>query len=210
VELAEDNPTGRRLSALNLAAQRIEFGRGADPVIAPIVHPFALARVNIDLRVQGDLAEAHDEGEEDGRLVALQGAPAPHDEALDASVELGLVLGFKVQELLDDSGCARELLEHGAHLGHGAVQAGRGHERGKNRELLLLVAHELKEGLNIFFRVHHGRGRDAPRRVPAHGVDGSPDLARADPDTLGLVQDDPVPVKAKDLLAHQLLVIGDE
>ena len=210
VELAEDNPTGRPTGRLNLAAQGVEFGRCADPVIAPIVHPLALARVNIYLGMQGDLAEAHDEGEEDGRLVALQGAPASHDEALDASVELGLVLRFKVEELLDDSGRTRELLEHGAHLGHGAVEAGRGHKRGKAHKLLLLEAHQFKEGLDIFFRVHHGRGRYAPRGAPAHGVDGSPDLARADPDTLGLVQDNPVPVKAKHLLGHQLLVIGDE
>ena len=210
VELAEDDPARRGRGRLHLAAQGVEFGRGADPVVARIVDPLALARVDIDLRMQGDLAEAHYQREEHGRLVALEGAPAPHHNALNASVELGLVLRVKVQKLLDDRGRAGELLEHRAHLGHGAVEAGRGHERRKDRELLLLVAHELKERLDVFFRVHHWRGRDAPRGAPAHGVDGSPDLAGADPYTLGLVQDDTVPVKAKHLLAHQLLIVGDE
>ena len=65
VELAEDDPARRRRGRLHLAAQGIEFSRGADPVIARIVHPLALARVDIYLGMQGDLAKAHEQGEED-------------------------------------------------------------------------------------------------------------------------------------------------
>lgn len=216
MELAEDNPAAGLGTGLDLGAEDRELGGRAVPVIAVVAGPLALARVDVDLRMERELAEAHQEHEEGLDVVVLESLPPAGQSALDATVEVLLVLGLEVQALLLDLGRGGELREDGAHLFHATVQTGLIHrlveERGVG-EPGLVVTDELEEGADVSEIIDHGRGSHAPGRLTRHPLHRAEDEATAILCPVGLVQNHTVPRAAEEEarpLARQLLVVGDE
>ncbi len=128
MELAEDDPLGRLLSRGQLALESDELRARRIPVGAVVEPRLALAGVDVDLRVQRELAQAHQHLEHRTRVVRLESTPAAHDETLCAAVELRLLLGQKVKLLLLDVRSVGKLGHDSAHLLHRAVETGLAHD----------------------------------------------------------------------------------
>jgi len=125
MKVTEDKPAVRvRGLPLNQLLQLDEFGARLIPVWAAVTAPLPLARPDVNLRVDGNLTETHDETEHFGltALLVLKHAKAPLDNALDATVELSLFRGLKVEHMVHRLGLVRQTTYRVAKVSHLAAE----------------------------------------------------------------------------------------
>jgi len=207
-ELAEDDPANTGLLAHELLDGG-ELGTGSIPGIPCIAEGFSLPRPDVDLRVDGELAELHEELEAHGGLVTVEGPPPLHQLALDALVELTLLLGLKVEGHDGVVGSGGQVREDRPELLHGAME-----ERLADQGLEVEIGRKADEGEEvgqILGRVHHGSGSDWPRRLPLDGRDPLVHLSIPVTQVLvGLIEAEAVEGLLEEiLLARDRVIVGD-
>lgn len=218
VKLAEDDPPCTGRGSLDLVAESHELGAVPLPVAAAVGRIVLFDGVDIHLRVQGDLAKAHEEKEAHlcAAGVVLESAPAADDGALNALVELLLFLRDEVELLVLDDWRIGQLFQDGAHLLHRAVKdcllrdLQRLHDRA---HLVLGVTHEQEERVDVAERINDRSCRNSPAvravRCRLEHLRGERRVAVAD--TVSLIKDYAVKgATDKELLAvKELVVVGD-
>ena len=208
VEVAEDEPAvGLRGLALDELLQPDKLGARLVPVRAAVCPPLPLARPDVHLRMDGNLAKAHDEAEDFGlaALFVLEHAEAPLDDALDAPVELCLLCGLKVEDVIDLFRLVRQTAHDITQVGHLATEntlLNKGVELLRLRCRDVVNAEELEERDRVLERVDDGRGREEPVALRLDALLGeSVALALRVCHAVRLIEDDPRP----DPLVHQTL-----
>ena len=214
VELAEDDPLGRLLGLRELTLERDELRARRIPVGTVVEPRLALAGIDVDLRVQRELAKAHQHLEHRARVVGLESAPAAHDETLRAAIELRLLLRQEVQLLLLDARGVGELGHHSAHLLHRAVETGLADDLRQakvGRQGTTLIADERQQHADITKVVDDRRGCDSPERAVLESGDALVQLPRLVLDAVSLVENNATPATlAQVRVADELLVVRDE
>jgi len=92
LELAEDDPAGRLFSLMQELLDCSKFGTGARPAVTWIAKRLALSGADIDLGMDGQLAELHEELEFHRGGILVKTPPALHQLSLHALIELTLLL----------------------------------------------------------------------------------------------------------------------
>jgi len=92
LELAEDDPAGGLLSLMQELLHCGKLGTGARPAVPWIAKGLALSGADVDLRMDGELAELHEELEFDRGCVLVEAPPSLHQLPLHALIELTLLL----------------------------------------------------------------------------------------------------------------------
>ena len=211
VEVAEDDPLLRNRIMLDKTADALKLRAGVNPVGATVegaqLVPPAL---NINLRVEADLAETHDETETaksiSTAICELRLPPANH-LALDSTVELCLIIRLKVQRVGLLNGRLRKVRHRRPQLFHRPR-----HDVVPTCLLRIGGTEQLKEGVEVGLLVDDGRGSEKPplltgntiNEVPADSLVGQ---------AVRLITDDAVPrppLKEVGLLAAALIIDEEE
>ncbi len=203
--MAEEDPALRStLLLLNKITDRAELRASIDP-IGPLICPIGpLTTLDIHLRVEAQLAKAHDRLEENelATTITLLFLPAAHGEALDSTVELGLFLRVEVKNMLDVERLLRGIRNRGAEVVHRAAE---------NVLLIVDIGFEkCKERLKITDTIHDRSTREKPLRLHVECRDKLPARTRFLGETVSLVADKTIPMARHEArTTNSALVVAD-